>query len=270
MRVAITRPASEATAWVEGLRAQGLDAQALPLIAISGLPDLSAVHGAWHGLERYRAAMFVSANAVTHFFAARPAGRDWPAGTRAWAPGPGTAAALRTAGLAAPAIDTPDPQAAQFDSEALWQAAGAGIRPGDTVLIVRGEDSGADTTPGTAGTPGHGRDWMARRLAEAGAAVDFVVAYRRGVPAWDAAQLVQATTLAAADTAWVFSNSEAIGHLLRLLPAPQAALAGTAVATHPRIAAAARQAGFTRVVEAAPTLDALARALHGLAPGTTA
>ncbi|MES2183879.1 MAG: uroporphyrinogen-III synthase [Pseudomonadota bacterium] len=268
MRVVVTRPENEGGAWVDGLRARGLDAVALPLIAIGGTADAAAVRAAWSRLARYRAVMFVSANAVAHFCAARPAGPDgpaaWPADTRAWAPGPGTARALRDAGIDARRIDTPEADAAQFDSEALWQAAGAGVDAGDEVLIVRGENPGepaAPSPPGAQAPPGHGREWMAKRLEAARVAVDHVVAYRRGPPEWNAEETAFAASLARPATTWVFSNSEAIGHLLRLLPAGGRLLEGAAVATHPRIATAAREAGFAWVADARPTLESVAMAL---------
>ncbi|WP_229722406.1 uroporphyrinogen-III synthase [Xylophilus rhododendri] len=259
----MTRPAAECESWSGLLRQAGFDAVALPLIAIHPLaePGRAALLQAWAGLGSWRAVMFVSAAAVQHFFDAAPEGSAWPAGTRAWAPGPGTAAVLLARGVAAADIDQPPPDAPRLDSEALWQAAGHRIAPGDGALIVRGAEQGQDD-PARAG---HGRAWMAERLCSAGALVSTIAAYSRAAPAWTATQAAEAARLASPDSAWVFSNSEAVTHLFALLPQAAAALRlGGAIATHPRIAAAARAAGFARVIAASPGRDGLIEALHTL------
>jgi len=267
MRVVVTRPAAEGRAWAQALREAGFDAAALPLIAIAPLAgtDRAALGACWHGLAEYRAVMFVSAAAVQHFFAAAPAGRHWPDACRAWSPGPGTSAVLRSCGVAATAIDAPAADAAQLDSEALWEAAGHRIAPGDRVLIVRGARQAPDETPDDGPGTGHGRAWMAERLARAGAGVTTLAAYRRGAPAWSAAEAARAATWAGPDTVWLFSNSEAVGHLFALLPPHAAALrGGVALATHPRIAAAAKAAGFARTEVARPGMAGVLEALRGL------
>ena len=55
------------------LRQRGIQAEALPLIDIVSVPDLAPARTAWAQLAHYAALMFVSGNAVEHFFAARPA-----------------------------------------------------------------------------------------------------------------------------------------------------------------------------------------------------
>lgn len=250
MRVFVTRPESEARRWVDDLSQRGFDAVAFPLIAI--LPPLATrpLHEAWNGLDRYRAVMFVSGNAVHQFFAHRPPQGCWPAATRAWATGAGTRTALLEAGVNRACIDAPAANSKQFDSETLWEAVASQVQPGDAVLIVRGGDANGASS---------GRDWLAERLVAAAAQVDTVVAYRRAPPALDARQLARAQ----AETAgvWLFSSSEAISHLAKLLPAQQWSQA-RAVATHPRIAAAARRCGFGVVCESRPSLDAVVAVLE--------
>ena len=109
MRVIVTRPEREAQDWVQALQQAGYAAQALPLIGIGPAPDLDAVHRAWRQLHQYLGVMFVSANAVAGFFAARPAdavalSADAGSATRAWATGPGTTQALLRAGVPAERI----------------------------------------------------------------------------------------------------------------------------------------------------------------------
>ncbi|HMA09043.1 MAG TPA: uroporphyrinogen-III synthase [Ramlibacter sp.] len=251
MRVFVTRPESEARRWVDELRQRGIDALSFPLIAIESAPQSGPVRKSWALLASYRAVMFVSGNAVRHFFSQRPAGAPWPQRTRAWATGGGTSEALLEAGVARSLVDSPPPQSAQFDSETLWQQVAGQVIPGDAVLIVRGGDASGQAA---------GRDWLADRLAAAGARVDTVVAYVRGVPELDADQLAIARA-GAIDGAWLLSSSQAIAHLQALLPA-QDWHAARAVATHPRIAHAARRAGFGVVCESRPSVEAVVAALE--------
>lgn len=165
MRVLVTRPAAQASEWVQQLRAAGLQAEALPLIDIAPAADAASVGAAWRALPTVDLVVFVSPNAAAHFFAARPAPVHWPAELLAASPGPGTTRVLRDLGVACivePAADAP-----QFDSEALWQQLGARDWRGKLVLVARGEG---------------GRDWLADKLRQHGARVSFVAAYRRAAP----------------------------------------------------------------------------------------
>lgn len=245
MRLIVTRPAAQAGPWVAALRAAGVDAVALPLIDIAPADDPAPLQAAWRDLASYALVMFVSANAVQHFFAARPPHAAWPPGTLAGSPGPGTSAALRAAGvgdaLVEPAADAP-----AFDSEALWARLREHDWRGRRALVVRGED---------------GRDWLAQTLRERGAAVDFVAAYRRLAPAPDAAgqALLAAAQAQPATHAWLFSSSEAVARLRALAPAADWS-ASLALATHARIAEAARGAGYGRVLAVEPAPAAVVQA----------
>jgi len=262
-RVIVTRPLREAQGWVREFSAAGLSAVALPLIDIRPVDDPAPVQRAWRQLADYVGVMFVSANAVDGFFASKPPSSPSfcaheAVKTRAWATGPGTAAALQRAGVAAECLDAPPLDAAQFDSEALWQRVGATVQPGQRVLIVRGSDGQNDSA-----VQGVGRDWFAKRVGEAGAAVDFVVSYQRARPHLDAAQLQLARAAAADGSVWLFSSSEALAHLLACLPG-QDWRAARAVATHARIAAAARQAGFGVVHESRPALSDIRASIESM------
>jgi len=258
MRVVVTRPQREAQEWVRSLSAAGLQALALPMIDIRPAPDPAPLRQAWRHLADYRALMFVSANAVDGFFAAKPAA-DASFSTRAWATGPGTVAALRRAALAPQFIDAPSPQSAQFDSDALWQVVAGQVRPSDRVLIVRGADEQAAHA-----FEGVGRDWLAQRIQEAGGQVDFVVSYQRARTRLDAAQIGLALEAASDGSIWLFSSSEAITHLCACLPQQDWSRA-RALATHPRIAAAARRAGFAVVHESRPSLADVMASIESMA-----
>ncbi|WP_027016668.1 uroporphyrinogen-III synthase [Comamonas composti] len=256
--VLITRPAHDASGWVQTLQDHALDAQALPLMAI-GPCNSAAAHQALQAAHRtagaggYRAIMFVSGNAVQHFFQKnRPealAGQALLAPeTRAWTPGPGTAKALLSLGLSPERIDGPAADAHQFESETLWQQVHAQIRPGDRVLIVRGDSPGNFYGPGQAAetpapTAGAGRDWLAARLREAGAQVELLAVYQRQLPIWNAEQRRLAQQAAGRRFLWLFSSSEAVANLQQLLPGQDWSRA-QALTTHERIARRATQAGF--------------------------
>ena len=166
-----------------------VQAVGLPLIDILPVDDASLVHQAWRDLHDYAAVMFVSANAVTGFFESKPLASQWAlthttntTPPRVWATGPGTVAVLQQSGVPLDGVDAPPPEAAQFDSEALWQQVNAQVRVGQRVLIVRGGDAQlTSTAQGVVGglnvgqDLGAGRDWLAARLRAAGVMVDFVV-----------------------------------------------------------------------------------------------
>lgn len=243
MRVLVTRPVREAQRWVADLQRQGIDAASLPLLAIGPAPDADAVRRAWERMAAVDAVMFVSANAVDQFFLLKPALQPL-FHARAWAPGPGTRDALLCAGLSLQSIDAPAPEAAQLDSQSLWDQVGDQLGAGQRVLVVRGGD--ADGI-------GAGRDWLAAQLGDRGVAVETLVAYTRSRPTWSGAQLQLARVGARDGSLWLFSSSEAIGHLRALLP-QEAWKDARALATHPRIAAAASAAGFGVVSVSRPTL----------------
>lgn len=250
----MTRPRAQAAAWVHELRALGQDAQALPLIEIVPAADGQPVRAAWAELDRFGLVFFVSANAVAQFFALAPAGAAWPAPLLAGSTGPGTSAALRAAGVAQQGIVEPAADAPSFDSEALWAQLAARPWTGQRVLVVRGED---------------GRDWLADKLRGQGAGVEFVAAYGRRAPRLQPGDqaLLAAALAEPASHLWLFSSSQAVGHLRTLAPAADWSQS-QAVASHQRIAQAAREAGFGRVATLPPSPGAVAQAAADwLGPG---
>ena len=263
----VTRPQPQADEWVASLRALGLRAVALPLLGIAPPADPAPVRAAWAVLAGTATdnatghppgqepacspslVMFVSPSAVDRFFALKPAGLAWPVGVIAAGTGPGTGRALLAAKVPAAAVLTPPDDEDRFDSEALWVVLRSRVQwAGSVALIVRGEG---------------GREWLADTLRQQGASVHFVEAYRRTVPVLDApaqAALQQALAQPAA-CCWLFSSSEAVGHLPALAPGVDWSPA-VALATHPRIAAAASRLGFGRVVQLPPSPEAVAKLLR--------
>ena len=245
--VLVVRPRAQALAWVEQLEAAGVAARALPLIDILPAPDPAAVAAAFAQLEREAARepvlVFVSPNAVDGFFAAAGA-PAWPARAIAAATGPGTVAALRAAGVPRDRIVAPPTESEQFDSEALWAQIRRWPWADRPVWLVRGNG---------------GREWLGKQLRGAGARVGVVQSYARAEPALgEAERALLATALAEpAQWVWMFSSSEAIGHLTTLVPGADWH-AARALASHPRIAERARELGFGRVDAVTPTVSAVA------------
>ena len=267
LRIVVTRPLREAEAWVRQLQSSGCDAIAVPLIAIAPVHNDAALRTAWAKLPTTQAAMFVSSNAVRFFFAsATSTGKvaaAWPATShppRAWATGPGTAQSLRECGVAPGLIDSPPLSAAQFDSEALWQVVAAQILQGGHVLIVRGAEPHDDETDAGGAS---GRDWLARKLQKQGATVDQVVAYQRLCPNDADSRRQWARQAASPDSVWLFSSSLAIRHLAQAMP-EQDWRAARAIATHARIAQAARDIGFGVVCESRPRLQDVIASIESL------
>ena len=250
-RVLVTRPAAQAGTWVERLRERGIAAEALPLIEIAPPADPSALRSAWAELATCRLVVFVSANAVLHFFAARPAGLAWPEGSDAGAPRQRHRRGVARCRRAGRGDRHAGGRRGAVRSESLWARLRGRDWRGARVLVVRGDG---------------GRDWLAERLAEAGAQVDTASAYRRLAPEFvGAARDRLEAAIADGDAVWLFSSSEAIANL-----APVAGTdrwrAARAVATHPRIAARARRLGFRVVAEAAPGFDAVIACIQSIEP----
>ncbi len=278
-RVIVTRPRVEAEQWVSALEAEGFSAEALPLIEIAAVPLAPDAPRAGD----YDALMFVSSNAVRHFFAEKGLFSDqkkafaqsiWaraaiknianspmdaasiPVWPRFMAPGPGTASALLRSGVPAGQIDSPPPDASQFDSEALWREIGGRDWAGKRVLVVRGQTrAGGDA-------PAPGRDWLARQWQDAGAHVDFISVYERICPQFSAAQRQLAEAARADGSVWLLSSSEAVNNLAGALQIDLAR--ARALATHPRIADAARSAGWGVVAGSRPALHDIVQRLRSI------
>ena len=259
MRLLVTRPEPQASAWAEQLRALGLDgAQPLPLIDIQGPADPAPVQALWRQLHQARLLMFVSPSAVDWFFRLRPAGCLWPDHTLPAAPGPGTARALAQtaaeAGLTLPQVICPDEDAAQFDSETLWPL----------LQTLDWQEQAAWTISGGDRQDAKGRAWLSEQLRSQGARVTALLTYQRSAAHWTPTQqaLAHAAVQHPHDHRWLFSSSEAIDHLTDTLLPGQSWQQATALATHPRIAERARLAGFGRVIPVRPTPEAVVTALR--------
>ncbi len=285
-RLLLTRPLAQARDWSERLAALGVPTLAFPLIDIVPNEEAGPARQAWADLHRQALVMFVSPNAVRHFFDHRPDAMAWPDGVLAATVGPGSAQALEAAGVPAGLIVQPPPGADSLDSEHLWpeiQRVAGHDWTGRAALMVRGDG---------------GREWLGDRLREAGAQVEAVSVYRRQCPVLDSAGRERLATALRQpqDHVWLFSSSEAVGYLADMVGEPSgpsgaptspecgtdadkgADTGGTAgaaipvdwrivraVATHERIAARARALGLVHVVLVRPDAAAVAEAFRRLA-----
>jgi len=196
--VVLTRPIAQAEPLAGRIRALGRPVELLPLLEISPLPDQQPLKDALSALPAYDLVAFVSPNAIEAAFAHIPA---WPAALRAAVVGEASRQALLAQGVPAAAIASPaDP--AHSDTEHLLQALDLAALHGARVLIVRGQS---------------GRELMADAFRAAGAEVTLLPAYRREVPALDAALAGRLRALLASPADWIITSSEALRGLFGLL-----------------------------------------------------
>lgn len=220
----LTRPAGRNEAVAERLRAQGWEVLMLPALRIVPLTPHPLPLAADYDLV-----IFVSGNAVRHYFASlapMPGAATWPAATAAAVVGEASAAALRatpqwpeSATLLQPVAGAPQ------DSEALWQTLRTRPTP-RRVLIVRGTE---------------GRDWLAEQLAGQGAQVDICAVYARQPDTWPPEALARLAQAARASLPahWLITSAEGFQAVTRQLE--QAGLqawfsACPGVTVHPRLA----------------------------------
>jgi len=234
--VIVTRPGQAGDRLAEELQRRGGDALWWPAFRIGPAPDESRARAVLVRVAEHDLAIFVSPAAV---HAAAPLLQHWPAATAIGAVGHSTAQAI--------AELIPMPAATPFvapsagggaGSEAFWEAWQCSGRTARRVLILRAQA---------------GREWLARRFADAGAEVEILSVYSRTESVPDAASLARVARAMhdGDDVTVLISSSEAIDALDRQLDAVAGAAQwlrrGRALATHPRIAEQLLAAGYTRV-----------------------
>lgn len=261
--VLLTRPRQQAQLWQQDLADAGIQAEILPLIEIATWAPSEAARPL--NLQSFSALMFVSASAAQHFWRMEilAAWQELPesARPRLWAPGPGTALALQQLGMANAQIDQPSSHAKQFESETLWQTVHGQVDSNSRILIVRGTDSTDSHTDLTAdNNQGNGRNWLAEQIRSQLGRVEFFVAYQRKMPHWSAAEIALAEQSLANGTIWIFSSSQSIQNLQKLMPAANWSHS-RALATHSRIAATAHAMRFGEIRESRPDLRSVTAAL---------
>ncbi|CAH2790162.1 MAG: Uroporphyrinogen-III synthase (EC / Uncharacterized protein EC-HemX [uncultured Caballeronia sp.] len=276
--VVVTRPSGQSAALLALLERAGFESIEFSLIDIGPVADavpLRAAIGELYALAElgFALVVFVSPNAIDHAFTALSSA--WPSHVAIGVVGPGSVTALARQGVAPPAYTIISPAAGatvtetptdpRYDSEALYAAIEAHFGPDGLkdkrVLIVRGDG---------------GREWLADALSAAGAKVEKVAAYRRIVPEpsmrdWERIHAL----LAGVPHAWLLTSSEGVRNLEELarehltvdetLTLKRAPL----VSPHPRIAEAARQAGFDRITMSGVGAERIVQALTGILAAAT-
>lgn len=254
--VLVTRPAHQAAALVQAIRAAGGEAFEFPALAIEAVP-LDELSGPLARLAEADIAIFISPNAAQFGMAAMRAGGSLPAAIQVLAVGSGTARALSAHGVDAAItpgsrpLPYPPPRAGagikempnpiNQDSEALLDLPQLADVAGKRVVIVRGVG---------------GRALLGDTLAARGAQVDFIECYRRACPQADASPLL-ARWLAGGIDAVTVTSAETLHNLATLLgEAGRPLLLRTPLfAPHAKIAEAARRFGVAIAV-ATPGGDA--------------
>lgn len=237
--IVITRPARQAALLAQQIAALGGAPLIFPTIIILPPEDPRALAAVHRRLAQFDYAVFVSANAA-EFGVGDPSA--WPAALPAFAPGPGTAAALGGAGIG----DVRQP-ITTMDSEGLLDLPEFAAPAGKRVVIFRG---------------GGGRELLGESLTARGAEVTYVDCYRRARPQGGAEGLIEAWRERRID-AMTLTSSEGLDNLWEMLDSyGRSELAATPVfVSHPRIAERAHALKLARVIVAEPTDAGLIAAL---------
>lgn len=230
-RLLLTRPAEECAALAQTLAGAGIQSSSLPLLEIE--PCALAEHELYkvRQLDRYQAAIVVSKPAARALLALLSRLHLQPPQLAWFTVGAASAQVLSEQGL-----DVSFPQDGD-DSEALLalpELRQAIAGPAARVLIVRGEG---------------GREWLAERLAEQGASVDYLELYRRRLPRYPALALVR-TIEGERLNGLVVSSGQGLEHLQQLAGADWPRLAQLPLfVPSPRVADQARAGGAQHVVD---------------------
>ena len=233
VRILITRPVMPASRTAQRLAGLGATPFVFPTTIIEPPADAAPLNAALAKISDYYAAIFVSPSAAEMTLA--PLGslpKKLPAALRVFAPGPGTVEALNLRGVAD--VEMPD---TSFDSEGLLALPSlqASVIKGKRIVIFRGND---------------GRELLREVLVKRGAVVDAITAYRRRPPNTPPTGLLELLRAGKVNALSAMS-SDAITHLVPLIPAAERAtllFALPVYASHERIAATARDAGFRNVI----------------------
>jgi len=239
-RALVTREPGRPGALAEALRSRGLAPVVIPTVDLRPVVSGGPLDAAAANLDGYAWVVVTSANGAEALAGA--AGRAGIAlsGTRVAAVGAATAEALRRLGATAALVPS--------RAGGVTLAEELPVDPGDRILLAR-----ADAADGI----------LPARLRERGALVDEVIAYHT-VEAPEAARLPLRAAFREGIDLIVFTSGSTVRGLVALLPPAErrVALQTPACCIGPSTAAAAREAGFVRVAEAA---EASAEALADLA-----
>jgi uroporphyrinogen-III synthase len=232
-RVLVTRPVMPASRTAARLTALGATPFIFPTIIIEPPANAAPLRDGLKNIANYHAAIFVSPSAAEMTLA--PLGAPafkLPASLHVFAPGPGTAEELHLRGVA----DVSIPETS-LDSEgllALPTLQSSAVK-GKRIAIFRGND---------------GRELLREALTQRGAIVDAITAYHRRAPNTPPTGLIELLTAKKVNAISVMS-SDAVTNLVSTVPPKDrdSLLFHVRVyASHERIAATAKTAGFRDVI----------------------
>ncbi|CAG8864604.1 Uroporphyrinogen-III synthase [Pseudomonas fluorescens] len=230
-RLLLTRPAEDCAALAQTLADAGIQSSSLPLLEIEPRPLAEHELEKVRQIDRYQAAIVVSKPAARALLAVL-AHLHPQAPRLAWfTVGAASAQVLSEQGLDVSFPRDGDDSEALLALPALGQAIAA---PAARVLIVRGEG---------------GREWLAERLAEQGASVDYLELYRRRLPSYPVHALVRTIEVERLN-GLVVSSGQGLEHLQQLAGADWPWLARLPLfVPSPRVADQARAGGAQHVVD---------------------
>lgn len=231
-RLLLTRPAAESAELAATLAAHDVFSCSLPLLQIEALAESAEQRALILDLDRYCAVIVVSKPAAR--FGLALLDRYWPQPPLApswFAVGASTAQILEDYGLNATFPECADASEALL---ALPQLTAALAVHSPRVLIMRGEG---------------GRELIAERLRGQGVTVDYLQLYRRSLPAYPPAALIEQLSAQRLNGVLV-SSGQGFAHLVQLAADnwPQVARLPLFVPSA-RVAAQARAAGAENVVD---------------------
>jgi uroporphyrinogen-III synthase len=231
-RLLLTRPAAESAQLAATLAAAEVFSCSLPLLEIEALAETPEQRALILDLERYCAVIVVSKPAA--HFGLQLLDRYWPQPplTPSWfAVGAATADILADYGLAASFPECADASEALL---ALPELASALAVHNPRVLIMRGEG---------------GRELIAERLRGQGVTVDYLQLYRRNLPVYRPALLLELLTMQGLN-ALLVSSGAGLAHLVELAGADWPRVAQLVLfVPSARVAEQARVAGAEHVVD---------------------
>lgn len=238
LNIVVTRPREQAVQLQQRIEQLGGNAILFPLLDISPPADTHALHNLIARLPGFDLAIFISPNAVRYGMAEIAAAGGIPSGLRIATVGQGSAKALRDAGAA----DVIAPLG-RSDSEALLALPQLQNVRSWKIAIFRGDG---------------GRELLGDTLKARGANVEYVACYQRSKTPQNIGVLLNSRT-----DAITLSSSEALAHLWEMLDeAGKKQMAGVALfVPHARIAAAAQQQGWQKVVQTASGDDGVVSGL---------
>ena len=230
-RLLLTRPAEDCAALARELASAGIHSSSLPLLEIEPLPLAEHELDRIRQLEGYQAAVVVSKPAARALLGLLARLRPQAPRLAWFTVGAASARVLGEQGLEVSYPQDGDDSEALLALPALGQAIAS---PDARVLIVRGEG---------------GREWLAERLAEQGASVDYLELYRRRLPSYPADALVRAIEVERLN-GLVVSSGQGLEHLQQLAGADWPRLARLPLfVPSPRVADQARAGGAQHVVD---------------------